>query len=178
MEWKWMKNFLIVVFIILNCFLVYKVYERNQFNVINEESITSINTILGKRNITCSFDFSKVETKGYMKKIRIANKYNIEPSFIEIGELNEEKELYIGRNRKILSLPIIITNFLRDTKIENANLKDIILGYYPEMSQIDNTVLSGEAIPAWRIVLEDGSEYIYNAYLGEKMSMKFNEIKE
>ena len=41
---------------------------------------------------------------------------------------------------------------------------------YLEMSQIDKTVLSGEAIPAWRIVLEDGTEYIYNAYLGEQMN--------
>ena len=77
-------------------------------------------------------------------------------------------------NRKILSLPIIITNFLRDTKLTDAVIKEIVLGYYPEMSQIDKTVLSGEAIPAWRIVLEDEREYIYNAYLGEQMNI--NEI--
>ena len=38
------------------------------------------------------------------------------------------------------------------------------------MSKIDKTVLSGEAIPAWRIVLDNGQEYIYNAYLGERMN--------
>lgn len=170
MEWKWIKSFLIIIFIILNCFLGYQVYQRNQFNAINSESIASVKSILESRNIVCNFDFSKVQTKGYMKKISITNSYNIEPSFISIDKLAED-EVYIGRNRQILSLPIVITSFLRDTKLDNIVIKNILLGYYPEMSQIDKTVLSGEAIPAWCIVLENGEEYIYNAYLGEKMNV-------
>ena len=172
MEWKWVKNFLIIVFIILNCFLGYQVYQKYQLTTVNSESITSINNILNTRNITCSFDLENIETKGYMKKISISNNYNIEPQFIKIGDIEENSEVYIGRNRRLLMLPIIITNLLRDTKIQDAVISEIILGYYPEMSQIDKTVLSGEAIPAWRIVLDNGEEYIYNAYLGEKMNIE------
>ena len=105
-----------------------------------------------------------------MRKISISNSENIEPKFIFISEIVNDKEIYIGRNRSVLSFPIILTNFIRDMKFENITIKEIVLGYYPEMSQIDKTVLSGEAIPAWRIVLDDGTEYIYNAYLGEQMN--------
>ena len=170
MEWKWVKSFLILVFIILNCFLGYKVYQRNQAVTITAESIESIRSILEARNIKCDFDLAKVETRGYMRKISISNSENIEPKFIFISEIVNDKEIYIGRNRSVLSFPIILTNFIRDMKFENITIKEIVLGYYPEMSQIDKTVLSGEAIPAWRIVLDDGTEYIYNAYLGEQMN--------
>lgn len=172
MEWKWVKNFLIIVFIILNCFLGYKVYQKYQLTTVNSESITSINNILQTRNITCSFDLEKIEAKGYMKKISISNNYNIEPQFIKINEIEDNSEIYIGRNRRLLMLPIIITNFLRDTKLQDVTINEIVLGYFPEMSQIDKTVLSGEAIPAWRIVLDNGEEYIYNAYLGERMNIE------
>ena len=173
MEWKWIKSFLIFVFIVLNCFLGYKVYQRNQAVTVNTESIESIQSILKARNINCDFDLSKVEVRGYMRKISISNNENIEPKFIFLNEVASDKDIYIGRNRKILSFPIILTNFIRDMKFENITIKEIVLGYYPEMSQIDKTVLSGEAIPAWRIVLEDGTEYIYNAYLGEQMNKTY-----
>ena len=170
MEWKWVKSFLIFVFIVLNCFLGYEVYQRNQAVTVNTESIESIRSILDARNIKCDFDLSKVEAKGYMRKISISNSENIQPNFIFLEEITNDKDIYIGRNRNILSFPIILTNFIRDMKLENITMKEIVVGYYPELSQIDKTVLSGEAIPAWRIVLEDGTEYIYNAYLGEQMN--------
>ena len=85
MEWKWVKSFLILVFIILNCFLGYKVYQRNQAVTINAESIESIRSILEARNIKCDFDLAKVETRGYMRKISISNSENIEPKFIALG---------------------------------------------------------------------------------------------
>lgn len=170
MEWKWVKSFLIFVFIILNCFLGFEVYQRNQAVTVNAESIESIRLVLESRNIKCDFDLTKIEAKGYMRKLSISNGENIEQKFIFLNEIVNDKDVYIGRNRSVLSFPIILTNFIRDMKLENVTIKEIVLGYYPEMSQIDKTVLSGEAIPAWRIVLEDGTEYIYNAYLGEQMN--------
>lgn len=170
MEWKWVKSFLIFVFIILNCFLGFEVYQRNRAVTVNAESIESIRLVLESRNIKCDFDLTKIEAKGYMRKLSISNGENIEQKFIFLNEIVNDKDVYIGRNRSVLSFPIILTNFIRDMKLENVTIKEIVLGYYPEMSQIDKTVLSGEAIPAWRIVLEDGTEYIYNAYLGEQMN--------
>ncbi len=172
MEWKWVKNFLILAFLLLNCFLGYKVYQKNQAVTVNTESIESIKKVLETRDIKCDFDLNKVEAKGYMRKIRISNSENIRPEFISMNEVANEKDLFIGRNRKILSFPIILSNFVRDKKIENIVIKKLELGYFPEMSQIDKTVLSGEAIPAWRIILEDETEYIYNAYLGQEMNEK------
>ena len=96
MEWKWVKSFLILVFIILNCFLGYKVYQRNQAVTINAESIESIRSILEARNIKCDFDLAKVETRGYMRKISISNSENIEPKFIFISEIVNDIEIYIG----------------------------------------------------------------------------------
>lgn len=169
LEWRWVKSFLIIVFLGLNCFLGYKVYQRNHVFVVNSDTITSINSIFSTRNIKCDFDIDKVEIQNYMKKISITNSENLEASFIYRESLEGKQKEYIGRNREILPLPIILTNFLRDTKFENITIKNVILGYYPELSQIDKTVLSGEAIPAWLILLENDEEYIYNAYLGEKM---------
>lgn len=173
MEWKWVKSFLIFIFVLLNCFLGYQVYQRNRATIVNSESIESVKQIMELRNIKYDFDLTQVETKGYMRKISISNSENIKPEFISMSEVTNDKDLFIGRNRKILSFPVILTNFVRDIKPENITIKELGLGYFPEMSQIDKTVLSGEAIPAWRIVLENGNEYIYNAYLGEKMDEKY-----
>ena len=84
MEWKWIKSFLIFVFIVLNCFLGYKVYQRNQAVTVNTESIESIQSILKARNINCDFDLSKVEARGYMRKISMSNNENIDTSIIDL----------------------------------------------------------------------------------------------
>lgn len=170
LEWKWIKNFLILIFILLNCFLGYKVYLKNQDIHISNEIINTVNVILSERKVTCEVNLAEINVNTYMKKIRIESEEIIEPQFIYQESIKESKNIYIGRNREVLSLPVIITNFLRDTKIENTLISNIVLGYYPEMSQIDKNVLSGEATPAWLIVLANGEEYIYNAYLGERMA--------
>ena len=61
-----------------------------------------------------------------------------------------------------------ISLFLRDTDLRDANITRIELGYYPEINQIDENVLSGEAIPVWRIIVEEDA-YLYNAYVGSKI---------
>ena len=52
---------------------------------------------------------------------------------------------------------------MKDTTITN-----IELGYYPEMAQISESVLEGEAIPVWRIVTGENT-YLYNAYIGSRV---------
>ena len=165
MEWKWVKSLLIVLFLILNCFLGYQVYQRNSMAVINPEAIESLEAILSSKNITCNFKLSDIEIKKYMKMINISNEKNIEEKFVPISQVEPDVE-YSGRNREIMSLPSIIVNFIRETKVSDVNIENISLGYYPEINQIDKNVLSGEATPAWCISLENGDEYVYNAYLG------------
>jgi len=171
-EWKWVKSLLIVLFLILNCFLGYQVYQRNTISVINSEAIDALSVILDSKNITCAFALHDIEVKKYMKKINISNEKNIEEKFISLSSIAGQKKKYTGRNREIMSLPSIIVNFLRETQIEGIGIRKIELGYYPEITQIDKTILSGEATPAWLIVLESGEEYIYNAYLGNRITPK------
>jgi len=167
LEWKWVKSLLIILFLILDCFLGYQVYQRNTISVVNAETMASLNTILETNNIKCDFEWSGIETKKYMRKIKISNDKNIEEKFLPTMALVEKEINCTGRNRKIIPLPSIIINFLRDSKLKDITIKSITLGYYPEINQIDKTVLSGEATPAWRIVLDDEREYVYNAYLGD-----------
>ncbi len=170
MEWKWVKSLLIILFLILNCFLGYKVYQKNTVSTVNSETIESIKSIMASKNITCDFELENVEMKKYMKKINISNEKNIEEKFVPISSIVGQKVEYSGRNREIISLSSIIANFIRETQITDINIKNISLGYYPEISLIDKNVLSGEATPAWLITLESGEEYIYNAYLGNRMN--------
>jgi len=170
MEWRWVKSLLIVAFIILNSFLGYQVYQRNVVSLANSDTIDSVNLILSGRNIKCDFDLTQTEVKKYMRRLNISNEENIEEKFINLFELNKSYKDYTGRNREIISLEAIIATFIRETKLENITIKSISLGYYPEISQIDKNILSGEAIPAWRIILDTNEEFIYNAYLGDKMN--------
>jgi len=165
LEWKWVKTLLIVLFLILNCFLGWQVYLRNSTSVINPEAISSLESILDSKNITCNFKLNSIEVKKYMKKIKISNEKTIEEKFIPISYVDQDVE-YSGRNREIMPLPTILVNFIRDTKLTDVNLVNISLGYYPEINQIDTNILSGEATPAWLICLANGEEYVYNAYLG------------
>lgn len=165
MEWKWIKTLLIFLFLILNCFLGYQVYQRNSIAVINPEAVEALEEILSSKNITYNFKLNDIEVKKYMKLINISNEKNIEEKFIPISQLAPDVE-YSGRNREILTLPAIIINFIRETKVSDVSIESISLGYYPEINQIDKNVLSGEATPVWLISLGNGDEYVYNAYLG------------
>ena len=167
LEWKWVKSLLIFLFIILDCFLGYQVYQRNTISVVNTETMASLNNILATNNIKCDFEWSSIESKKYMRKIKISNDKNIEEMFLPRTSLLEKEINYTGRNRKIIPVTSVIVNFLRDSKLKDITIKGITLGYYPEINQIDKTVLSGEATPAWQILLDDEQEYIYNAYLGD-----------
>jgi len=169
-EWKWVKSLLIVLFLILNCFLGYQVYKRNTVSVINTETIESLNVILDSKNIKCNFELADIEVKKYMKKINLSNDKKIEEKFIPLSSLSNQEIEYTGRNREILSVPLIIVNFIRETQFKDITLDNIMLGYYPDISQIDKNVLLGEATPAWRIILDTGEEFIYNAYLGTKIA--------
>lgn len=173
MEWKWVKTLLICCFLVLNCFLGYQVYQRNNVTVVNSKAVESIKIILDSKNIKCNFSLNSVETKKYMRKINISNEKNIEESFIPMNSLNEKEVMYSGRNREIIALQSIIAGFIRETKISDTVIEDIVLGYYPEISQIDKNVLSGEATPAWLIKLESGEEYIYNAYVGNRIQKAY-----
>ena len=167
LEWKWVKNLLIILFLILDCFLGYQVYQRNMVSAINPDSLKALESILSTQNITYDLKFSEIETKKYMRKINISNEENIEEKFIPISDIEKQAVEYKGRNREIISLTSVLASFIRESKIKDAHIEEIALGYYPEISQIDKNILFGEATPAWIIELSNGQTYIYNAYRGD-----------
>ena len=170
MEWKWVKSLLIFLFLILNCFLGYQVYQRNAVSTISEEAEKSLKVVLESRNITCNFEFNNVVTKKYMKKINISNEKNIEEKFIPISLIDNQKAQYTGRNRETIPLSSVLVNFVRETKLTDVKIDGVALGYYPEISQIDKNILSGEATPAWLIKTEKNGDFIYSAYLGDRIN--------
>lgn len=172
MEWKWVKTLLICFFFVLNIFLGYQVYERNTVSVINSKTVESLNSILSNQGIKCDFELTDIETRKYMKKINISNEKTIKEEFLPLRSVDETEVSYSGRNREIISIASLIASFIRETKLEDVVIENISLGYYPEISQIDKNILSGEATPAWSIEIKDGETYIYNAYLGTKITQK------
>ena len=172
MEWKWVKSLLIILFLVLNCFLGYQVYQRNSIAVINVETEEALRSILNSKNITCNFKMSDIQIKRYMQKIKISNEETIEEKFISISSIDNKNTEYTGRNREIVSISSMLVSFIRETKVSDVNIEKIDLGYYPEISQFDKNILSGEATPAWFIELSDGSQYVYNAYVGDRIINK------
>ena len=163
MEWKWIKTLLIIIFLCIDIFLGIMVYRDNRNYMLNSDVLVATRDILKSRNITLDFQLENVETKRYMRKISLSGEKEIIEKFIPLSE--EENWKHRGRKREIVSLTSVISCFLRDFDLTDVKINNIELGYYPEMAQIDENVLQGEAVPVWRIMLED-KEYLYNAYVG------------
>jgi len=166
MEWKWIKTLLIVIFLCIDIFLGVKVYRENQAYVLNPEVVEAVKSVLTQRNISMSFELENVLTRRYMRKISISGGREVVEKFIPITAEREWE--YRGRRREIVSLTSVISLLLRDTDLRDVNISKIELGYYPEINQIDENVLSGEAIPVWRIIVGE-DVYLYNAYVGSKI---------
>ena len=163
MEWKWIKTLLIIIFLCIDIFLGIMVYRDNRNYMLNSDVLAATQDILRNRNIALDIQLENIQTKRYMRKISLSGESEMVEKFIPLSEEGNRK--YRGRRREIVSLTSVISYFLRDFDLTDVKIRNIELGYYPEMAQIDENVLQGEAVPAWRIVLED-KEYLYNAYVG------------
>ena len=166
MEWKRIKSALIILFIFLNLFLIYKLCEKDNLLFFNSEQYTYIEKILGNRNIKLSQDIKSIETKRKMKRVYIESDKAIEEDYIiSLSAANELRT--IGKSKKVLNTVDILAKFIKDTKLIDSTIKNIELGYFYDSSQISGEVLIAEAEPVWIIDVEDSNRYIYNAYTGE-----------
>jgi len=167
MEWKWIKTLLIIIFLCIDVFLGIRVYQNNRDYLLNPEVIEATKSILESRKIKLSLELENVTTKRYMRKIALFGENELVEQFIPLSAEWDWK--YKGRRREILSLASIISLFLRDTDLRDATITDISLGYYPELDQISESILEGEAIPVWRIIAGEDI-YLYNAYVGSRVN--------
>lgn len=163
MEWKRVKSALIILFLIVDVFLAYKVYQKN--NVTNSDTLDALNSILGSRNIEVAVNIREIELESKMPKLLITSEEGINSDvMIKLNEIEKNAE-YIGNKRKIIDLPTQMVTFIRDNKAQDLTIRDIYLCYFYNSNQIGENVKYAEAEPAW--VIEVGNEkYVYSAYTG------------
>lgn len=163
MEWKRVKSALILLFLIVDIFLAYQVYSKNITT--NSDTIDALNSILVSRNITFNADMKNVGKQPNMAKLLIAGDEVIsEDVLVKVEELSKDTE-YIGKKREIIDLSTLMATYIRDTKAENIEIKDIYLCYFYNSDQIGENVKYAEAEPSWVIEVE-GKSYVYSAYTG------------
>lgn len=167
MEWKRVKTMLIILFTILNLFLIYNWYNKNIKETFSQETVNSLNSIMMSRNIKLLPDIKKISITKKMKRMLIESEEGFVEDFVKIVAPSGEIEgTFIGRSKKIVSPVTLLTNFIRDTKYQDITINSINIGYFYDSNQIEEGVLSGEASPVWIIDISDGERYIYSAYTG------------
>lgn len=163
MEWKRVKSALILLFLIVDVFLAYKVYEKNV--VSNPDTLEAITSILSSRNIQIEVNAKDIEIQSKMAKLLITSDKGIDNDImIKLDEITKESD-YIGNKRKIVDLSTLMATFIRDTKAENMKINDIYLCYFYNSEQVGENVRYAEAEPSW-VVEVDGERYVYSAYTG------------
>jgi len=184
MEWKKVKSILILIFIGINIFLGYMVYEKNNLSQ-EMKSLSTVKEILSNRAVVLNTDIGNYPVQ--LRRIAVENneKINLNDMSIvypanspQVKALKTMKENtlkstenklnvvgYTGNKKEIIAADKIIMNLIRDTKIENNQINKFEL-VYKVINNIDAEVVSAEMEPIWHIVLADGTEYNFNAYSG------------
>ena len=71
MEWKRVKSALIILFLIVDVFLAYKVYQKN--TVTNSDTLDALNSILTSRNVEIEVNIKDIEIQSKMAKLLITS---------------------------------------------------------------------------------------------------------
>ena len=184
MEWKKVKSILILIFIGINIFLGYMVYEKNNLSQ-EMKSLSTVKDILSNRGVTLNTEIANYPVQ--LRRIAVSNdeKINLDDLLIvypanspqgkalksmkENALKSTENKLsvegYTGNKKEVIAADKIIMNLIRDTKIENNQINKFEL-VYKVINNIVAEVVSAEMEPIWHIVLADGTEYNFNAYSG------------
>lgn len=163
MEWKRVKSALIILFLIVDVFLAYKVYQKN--TVTNSDTLDALNSILTSRNVEIGVNIKDIEIQHKMAKLLITSDTGINSDImIKLDDITKEAE-YIGNKRKTVDLSTLMATFIRDTKAENIKINDIYLCYFYNSTQVGENVKYAEAEPSW-VIETNGNKYVYSAYTG------------
>ena len=164
MEWKRVKSMLIILFLVVDIFLIYQIYMKNKTT--STDTLDALSSVLATRNIEIKVDMNDIIYHSKMQKLLITSDEGInEDVRIKLDEVSKDAE-YIGNKRRIVDLTILLATFIRDNKAENLVISDIYLCYYYNSTQVGENVKYAEAEPSWIIELENGEKYIYSAYTG------------
>ena len=84
MEWKRVKSALIILFLIVDVFLAYKVYQKNI--VTNSDTLDALNSILTSRSIDIEVNVKDIEIQSKMSKLLITSDSGSEGGSSTIGK--------------------------------------------------------------------------------------------
>ena len=163
MDWKKVKLMLIVLFLFINVFLLYMLYNKNIKSYV--DTIDAIKTVFNTNNVTLIPNINNIGKNKRMSKLLITSNDEITENLLITIE-KSEKYQHIGRKKSVVDITVILSNFIRDTAPSNLIIKNISLAYFFNSNQVGEERVSGEAEPCWIIETND-AEYIYNAYSGE-----------
>jgi len=168
MDWKKVKIMLIILFFIINVFLVYMLYNKNFKSYVN--TIESIKIVFEANNVTLIPNINKMNINKKMQKLYIVDNDGLSEDLL-VTQQESESYTHIGKKRLIVDIAELLSNFIRDNAPKDLVIKDIYLGYFYNSSKINDNITSGEAEPCW-IIETNNNKYIYNAYTGEFLASK------
>ena len=163
MDWKKVKLMLIVLFLFINVFLLYMLYNRNIKSYV--ETVSAIETVFSAQNVALKVNIRDIQKNNRMSKLFITNSEKLNDNLLISLEEAETYE-HIGRKKSIVDITVLLANFIRDVAPIDITIKNILLGYYFNKNQVAEDVMSGEAEPCW-IIETDTNTYVYNAYNGK-----------
>lgn len=163
MEWKKIKLMLIVLFIFVNMFLLYMLYNKNVKGHV--DTIKAIEAVFSDNNVMVIPDMNQLIYKPGMKKLLITGVDGMNDNFLITLEESENYQK-IGVKKEIVNISVVLSNFIRDFTPNNLVIKNIYLGYFFDSNKISENIVSGEAEPCWILETNKG-KHIYNAYSGK-----------
>jgi len=163
MEWKKVKLMLIVLFLCINVFLIYMLYNKNIKSYV--DTLTAIEDVFSSNNVMLIPDLNTLEQRNKMDKLHIANVTELKGDLLITMEeaINYE---HIGRKKEIVKVTVVLANFIRDFAPHDLVIKNISLGYFFNSNQLNESIVSGEAEPCW-FIETNNKIHVYSAYSGE-----------
>jgi len=163
MDWKKVKLMLIVLFILINIFLLQMLYNKNIKGYV--DTINAIETVFNSNNVTLIPNVDNIDKNIRMSKLFISDNNGINENLVITLE-ESENYTHIGKKKRVIDIAELLANFIRDIAPKDLIIKNISLGYFFNSNQVNDDVVSGEAEPCWIIGTSNG-KYIYSAYNGD-----------
>jgi len=107
MEWKRVKSALIILFLMLDVFLAYKVYQKN--TVTNSDTLDALNSILVARNVEVMVNVKDIEMQSKMSKLLITSETGINRDImVKLDDITKEAEYIITTPNKAIKITATI----------------------------------------------------------------------
>lgn len=180
MNWSRVKTFLIIIFLIINSFLITRLIEKNS-NYIDKNAANTVIQILKDRNIQLLGQIPEVKrsyrrilirnednkTQNSTDSVLFASLNDIKSPNVKINNTSIIFESYIGKSRNIMQWYDVLVEFIRKMSVKDTKISNIRLGYFIDFDKYQSSLKTAEINPSWQIELADGKKYVFDAYNAE-----------